>query len=261
MQHIKIIFGKLLLLLVFVTAFSGCKKFLGLQRQTDYDYKKQTLDPHINITARQFLETRSNLVDTVSVPKNVDTVFRWMKKGLEYAGIDLAEYEKPGKTFIFLHNDAIKVWNTSSKTVTGGFFFTFQIIDTTATGQPIVDPVTGAFKTHPALQWSDYSKQTVKNYFLYLIGEGEYNFEKLDASNKPVKSLLPAGTTATKESTLGYANDGKGFDAEGIFNLKIANNSDLGPIVFNDKTNDRSAGYIATNGIVHVYGATVFPYR
>jgi hypothetical protein len=63
---------------------------------------------------------------------------------------------------------------------------------------------------------------------------------------------------------LGYfiMSDGsKGYDVEGKFNLKILNGSDQAPIVFNDKTNDRSAGYIADNGIVHVYGATVYPFR
>src|SRR5215211_4670958 len=132
MHFIKIAFNRFLFLLAMITMLTSCKKFLGLEKQTDYKYGKQTLDPHINMTARKFLESRSDVVDTVSVPKNVDTVFRWMKKGLEYAGIDLAEYEKPGRTFIFLHNDALRVWDKTAGKVTGGFFFTFPIIDTTA---------------------------------------------------------------------------------------------------------------------------------
>jgi len=90
MQFFKTIVVKLVLLSIVVMSSTGCKKFLGLERQTDYNYVKQTLDPHINMTARKFLETRSDVVDTASTPKVVDTVFRWMKKGLEYAGIDLA---------------------------------------------------------------------------------------------------------------------------------------------------------------------------
>jgi hypothetical protein len=58
---------------------------------------------------------------------------------------------------------------------------------------------------------------------------------------------------------LGYANNGKGFDENGIFYLKILNNSDQAPIVHNNRTNDRSAGYITTNGIVHVFGASMAP--
>jgi hypothetical protein len=249
------------ILLLFVTTYTtSCKKLLGLKKQTDYDYEHRTADAHIYKTARQFLNDRAN-----GSPENVnDTVFRWMKMGLDYAGIDLAEYEKPGRTFIFLHNDAIKVWNATTKKVTGGFFFTFPIVDKDANGNPIVDPVTSAIKTHPAEKWSDYSKETVKNYFLYLIGEGEFNFEQLNNLNQTVQSLMPAGMVATNESILGYLtlSDGsKGLDIEGKFNLKILNGSDQAPIVFNDKTNDRSAGYIADNGIVHVFGATVVPFR
>jgi hypothetical protein len=259
MQYHKII-SKILLVLVVAMAFTSCKKFLGLERQRDYKYEKETLDPHIHMTARKFLESRSDVVDTLSTPRNVDTVFRWMKKGLEYAGIDMAEYEKPGRTFIFLHNDAIKVVDKTGK-VTGGFFFTFPIVDVNANGQPIMDPVTGAPKSHPAQQWSDYNKETVKNYFLYLIGQGEFNFEQLNATNKPVQSLLPPAAVATKESLLGYANEGKGFEPDGKFYLKIANNSDLGPFFFNDKTNDRTAGYVADNGIIPVFGGTVYPFK
>lgn len=241
-------------------ATTGCQKLLGLKKQTNYDYTHQTADPHIYKTALQFLNDRAN-----GNPDNVnDTVFRWMKMGLDYAGIDLKEYEQPGRTFIFLHNDAIKVWNATTKKVTGGFFFTFPILDKDANGNPIIDPTTGSYKTHPADKWSDYSQQTVKNYFLYLIGTGEFNFEQLNSENQTVQSLLPPNTVATKESMLGYftMSDGsKGFDIDGKFNLKILNGSDQAPIVFNDKTNDRSAGYIADNGIVHVYGATVYPFR
>jgi hypothetical protein len=249
------------ILLLFVSVYTtGCKKLLGLNKQTDYEYEHRTADAHIYKTALQFLNDRAN-----GSPGSVnDTVFRWMKMGLEYAGIDLAEYEKPGRTFVFLHNDAIKVWNASTKKVTGGFFFTFPIVDKDPNGNPSVDPVTSAIKTHPAEKWSDYSKETVRNYFLYLIGEGEYNFGQLNNLNQTVQTLLPGGTVATKESILGYftLSDGsKGFDIEGKFNLKLLNGNDQAPIVFNDKTNDRSAGYIADNGIVHVYGATVYPFR
>jgi hypothetical protein len=251
-------------ILIFLVSLSstGCKKLLGLNKQTDYDYEHKTADAHIYKTALQFLNERSN-----GNPDNInDTVFKWMKMGLDYAGIDMSEYDKPGRTFIFLHNDAIKVWNATTKKVTAGFFFTFPIVDKDpATGKPIIlDPVAGTIKTHPAEKWSDYSKETVRNYFLYLIGEGEYNFGQLNNINQPVQSLLPAGTAATDESLLGYvtlSNGSRGFDIEGKFNLKILNGNDNAPIVFNDKTNDRSAGYIADNGIIHVFGATVYPFR
>lgn len=256
----KLAYLSYILLTMVAVYATGCKKVFGLKKQTDYDYEHKTADAHIYKTALQFLNDRAN-----GNPDNVnDTVFRWMKMGLDYAGIDLGEYEKPGRTFIFLHNDAIKVYNAATKKVTGGFFFTFPLVDKDANGNPIIDPATNAYKTHPADKWSDYSKETVRNYFLYLIGEGEYNFAELNSVNQTIQSLMPAGTAATKESILGYItlSDGSnGFDVDGKFNLKILNGSDQAPIVFNDKTNDRSAGYIADNGIVHVFGGTVYPFR
>jgi len=232
---------------------SGCSMF-DLDLQKNYDYEHQTLDPHINISARQFLESRS--YETQNNPS--DTVFKWMRKGLEYAGISLEEFEKPGRTFIFLHNEGIRVWDAKKNKVTAGLFFDFPIV----TGE---DPETGQPITRPATMWEDYDKEDVKNYFLYLIVQGTYNFEDLTITNTTAQTLLPSGAIATKKSLLGYMNEGKGFDQEGKMNFKIVNNNDLAPIQINDKTNDRSGGYIATNGIVHVFGAkgayTVYPFR
>lgn len=253
-KTIKTVFNTTLLALAVVVLLPGCKKLFGLSKQEDFDYVKETLDPHINMTARQFLENRSY----GATPQ--DTVFKWMRLGLEYAGIDLAEFEKPDRTFIFMHNEAVRRLDATGK-VTGGMWFTYPIVLKDVNGNPITDPVTGVPKTTPATQWSDYNKETVKNYLLYLIGQGVYNFEDLNNLNKDIQSLVPAGTVATKESLLGWINGGKGFDQEGKFNLKIKSNNDLGPIVHNDVVDDRSAGYIATNGVVHVYGNPLVPYR
>jgi hypothetical protein len=90
-------------------------------------------------------------------------------------------------------------------------------VNVDASGNAIIDATTGLPKTHPALEWTEYSKATVKNYFLYLIGQGTFNFYDLNADNKTVVSLLPAGTKAGKESMLGYWNNGLGFDQESSF--------------------------------------------
>lgn len=225
----------------------ACTLFdLDLQKQ--YDYQPKTLDPHINITARQFLENRSY----GTVP--ADTVFKWMRKGLEYAEIDPAEYEKSGRTFIFLHNDAIRVRNATSGAITAGLWFTCPVVTGT-------NPTTGLPVTRPATKWEDYPKEDVRNYFLYLIVQGEYNFDQLNADNKTVQTLLSPNKVAGQQTLLGYMNNNKGFDQEGKMNLKLVNNNDLAPIQINDKVNNRTGGYVATNGIVHVFGATVLPYR
>ncbi|MDR2271170.1 MAG: hypothetical protein LBF27_09730 [Sphingobacterium sp.] len=230
---------------------ASCSLF-DLELQENYDYKHKTLDPNIGISARKFLENRS--YETTENPS--DTVFKWMRMGLEYAGIGLEELDKTDRTFIFLHNEAIKTWDAKMKKVTSGLFFDFPIVTgVDGTGKPI---------TRPATKWEDYNKEDVRNYFLYLILEGNYNFDKLTISNLKAKTLLPANTVASKSSLLGYLNDNKGFNQEGVMYLRLVNNNDLAPIQINDKTTNRSGGYITTNGVVHVFGSkgntTVYPF-
>src|SRR5215510_8210349 len=117
-------------------SLSGCYKL-----QTDYQYHKTELDPHVNITAKEYLLSRSDNL----TPGAVDTIFRWMKMGLDYAGIDLAEFEKPHRTFIFLHNNAIRP--ISSNKVTAGFFFDYPIVEKDVSGNPIKN-ADGSPKTH-----------------------------------------------------------------------------------------------------------------
>ncbi|HEV8286460.1 MAG TPA: hypothetical protein VGQ09_19260 [Chitinophagaceae bacterium] len=270
----KLNFLSILIFLALAHFLSGCYKL-----QTDYNYVKSTLDPHINMTAKDFMNSRGK------GGVGSDTIFKWMQLGIEYAGIDMAEYEKPGRTFIFLTNSSIRTTSGSgaSLKVTGGFFFDFPIIAKDASGNVIkskIDPTLDS--TRPALQWSEYSKETVKNYLLYFIIDGVYGFDNLGAVNQSVPTLLPAGAAVSKTDsklswvitkttpnpnlsattsfvlspTLGTG----GFDPEGKMNLKLANTQDA-PIVLNDRVNDRTAGYIATNGQIHVFGATLFPFR
>ena len=77
----------LTLILLAVTSITSCYKL-----QTDYDYIGFTLDPRINMTAKDFLLKRG------SAGVGGDTVFKWMQLGLEYAGFDMSEFEKPGRT-------------------------------------------------------------------------------------------------------------------------------------------------------------------
>ena len=112
-----------------------------------------------------------------------------------------------------------------------------------------------------------------------------YTFENLGATNKTVQTLLPAGTVAdAKDSKLGWVvtkttpnpdaaaaasitfspTGGTGFDPEGKMNLGLivdAGQRENAPLFVNDRTPNRSAGYFATNGKVHVYDKTVHPFR
>jgi hypothetical protein len=197
----------------------------------------------------------------------------------------MAEYEKPNRTYIFLHNSAIRTTTGSgaSLRVNGGFFFDYPIIGRDSAGNVLkskVDPTMDSMR--PAFQWNEYPQQLVKNYFLYLILQGDYTFENLSVSNTSIQTLLAPNTIAdpNKVSKLGWAvvktspnpdpalaanitfstAGGAGFDPEGKINLKLINNQNA-PINVNDRADDRTAGYFATNGKVHVYDKTIHPFR
>ena len=242
--------------------------------QKDYQYVKYVLDPHINMTAKDYMNSRGK------AGVGADTIFKWMQLGIEYAGIDMAEYEKPGRTYIFLHTSAVRT--LSSGKVNGGFFFDYPIVVKDSSANPIKSKLDStADSTRPAVSWNEYPQQMVKNYFLYLIVEGVHGFDNLTIPNQSLTTAMPAGSVVSPtDSKLGWVvtkttpnpdftattliifdpTAGTGFDPEGKINLKLGNN-DTSPIVVNDRTNDRSAGYIATNGQLHVFATTVHPFR
>lgn len=265
---------------------SGCTLF-GLDKQTDYDFQKSTLDAHINKSARQYLLDRGK---NPVVPN--DTIFKWMQLGLEYAGIDLAEFDKPGRTFIFLKNEAIRVLPTrttngvvvaTSNIPTAGMWFSFPLVSKNPDGtlklktDASVDGV-------PVRNWSDYPKEDVKNFFLSLIATGDYGFGNGVTSNTSLPTLLTPGTSASDKSLLGWYAAGTtpnlnvsgdrilnrvnvitpgqvyGFDPESRLNFRIVS-SDYSPLRYNDATNAATAGLIATNGQIHVFAALIYPWR
>jgi hypothetical protein len=267
----------------------------GLDLQEDYEYEKSTLDPHINKTAWQYLIDRGKNPAVAN-----DTIFKWMQLGIEYAGIDQSEYEKPGRTYIFLSNAAIRVLpttttngvvRTTSNIPTAGMWFTFPLMQKNADGS-----LTYSTGTNPAplttlpTKWSDYDKEDIKNYFLSLIVEGEFGFNNGTTTNMEFKTLLPVGTKATNKTRLGYyvastapnntntggriftinyETGGNGFDPEGKINLKVQN-GDYSPIQANDYNTMTTSGILATNGQIHVFAPsgnvstavyTYFPFR
>lgn len=257
------------MLFVAVFIITGCYKL-----QKDYDYRPTEIDPHYDMTVKEFLLSKG-----ATPVVNNDTTLKWMQKAIEYAGFDLAEYEKPGRTFILLHTDAIRRLTTSGSVtrVTAGFFFDYPIVVKDGTGTPIKSILFPALdSTRPAVAWNEYSQQMVQNLLQYLIIEGEFGFDNLTINNLSVKTLLAAGTTVDpKDSKLGWVvtktlpnpdvslaasitfdpAGGTGFDPEGKMNLRIANN-DQSPIIMNDRSWDRTAGFYFTNGRAHVFNST-----
>jgi len=80
---------------------SSCE-LAGLPLQTDYKYEYAKLDPHIGITAYEFIKKRST-VDMTLLAYAVD------KAEMR------AEYEKPGRTFLLLNDAACNNFFTNKK--------------------------------------------------------------------------------------------------------------------------------------------------
>lgn len=217
-QVFKIFSGALLLFILLGT--QGCKKFMGLERQTDWNFTPHVLDPHINKTAWQFLKERA-LGDTPA-----DTILKRFYDGIMYAGIDTNEYTKPDRTYIFLHNDAI--YRISSNKITTDCYFGYYKTPLNKTG----------------VAWTDYPKEQVKNWLLYLIAKGQYSFENVGPDPVETTTLLPTNTDPKNPESLIYFSVVNDRDSRFRVNDFIGSKR---------STQARTAGILATNGPIHVF--------
>ncbi|MGN6416958.1 MAG: hypothetical protein ACTHMC_05685 [Pseudobacter sp.] len=243
MKIIKLNIPAIALLLMVVA--TSCKK---LSLQKDYNRKPHTLSPYLEKTAGKYLTDRAT---GVAAPN--DTLFVWMLRGIQYAEIDLAEYEKSGRTFVLLHNDAIRrVTRVSNKdSMQTDCFFGANFVN-----------------GKPAQKWQDYPKEFVRDYLLYLIAtsvQDHYTIKVAD-ENQEVGTLaaagafnaLPAGVTRQATWPFDPANNPKSLIRFKVLNSSPSNTSDY-PIVVNDVRNVRTSSLLATNGTVHVIDRYVPP--
>lgn len=221
MKH-QIIYSTIFIGLL-VVSMTGCKKLAGLSLQEEAGHETSTLDPHINKTAWQYLKERSILSPT-------DTIFKRMYEAIVYSGIDTAEYLQPGRTFIFLHNDA--VFRTGTPQPTDCYWVRYKV------NNQIV-------KT-----WSSYTPQQVKNWLLYLIVKGEYSYDNLGPENVQTKTLLPEGADAANPGSLMYLVLSNDRDS------RVQINNFINSVRF---TVGRTSGILSDNGPIHVV-ATVVEY-
>ncbi|MBO9198856.1 MULTISPECIES: hypothetical protein [Niastella] len=222
------IINKLIVAIGIVASLSlvGCYK-----AQTDYKKEPHTLDPHLNKTAQEYLNDRANGVAAPS-----DTIFRLMLQGIQYAGIDMNIYAQTGKTFILLHNDAIR--RLDKNVVQPDCFFGANLVNGKA-----------------ATKWSDYPKDFVKNYLLYLLLDGVYDHYTLPGiDNVAVNTQAPAGSLSAMPAGVTRStftpNDNSAMKIK-VLNSSPSNTSDY-PIVLNNVINVRTSSLLATNGTIHV---------
>jgi len=204
-------------------SMAGCN-LAGLKLQENADYHPYVLDPHINKTAWQYIKERSyNFAGK-------DTVFKLMRQAIEYSGIDTNLYIKTDCTFIFLHNDA--VYRLSNKVITADCYW----------GKYLVNG-------KPATKWSDYPKEQVKNYLLYLIVQGAYSFNNLTPVNVIATTLQPQNYDPLNPTS--------------IMTLRVNNDQNF-TMRLNDFSNSvgyvsvRTSNILALNGAIQVIDRVLF---
>jgi hypothetical protein len=208
-----------LLVVLAATLGSGCYK-----AQKSWEHQPVTVDPNTYMTAWDFLKSRG-------VNGYRDTLFALMMRGVQYAGLE-AEYQKEGRTYIFLQNAAIKG-------AADAYWTHADVDDIDQLGIPI---------TRPGSKWEDYPVEQVKNYLLGMIIEGKYSYENVGSNNMFVKTLMPEGADTTNpKSEMGIRNY-PGPQSTDLRNTKLWLNAYLNAPRPIDVV---SGGYICTNGYVH----------
>ncbi|TMI74266.1 MAG: hypothetical protein E6H09_04920 [Bacteroidetes bacterium] len=220
---------------ILAMTFAGCRKLFGLENQKNVDHPTTTIDPHIYKNAWTYLKERA----LGSSPN--DTIFKRFYQGIIYSGIDTNEYTKPGRTFIFYHNDAIL--RKSGTTTTTDCYF----------GKYKVGPAPGVAAT----KWEDYPPLQVKNHLLSLIVEGEHTFENITPDPEFDKTLMPLGyDPLNPESLIAFRVIN---DRDSRLRINDFPGSDYPtPNLATPGLQARTAGILSTNGPIHVVDRVVF---
>lgn len=220
--------AKLVALIIASGTLYSCS-LVGLDVQKDYDRVTHTLDPNLNMNVWEYLKLRSQ--GTLAE----DKIFASMMDAIDYAEVDSNEYKKPGKTFILLHDAAAK-----------DFFKNVKIANKAGT----------SFRSYP--------KEFVKNYLLYLIVDGVHDHYTIPAlTTIQATTMAPAGyfnalpTGITMPNFIANTNPNSLMYLE-VLNTAVSNTSDS-PIQLNNILNVRTSSLLATNGSIHVIGATLTP--
>jgi hypothetical protein len=213
-----------------IMVMPGCKKLLGLPRQQNEDHVVTTIDPHIYKTAWQFLKERAT--------GQPDSIFKLMYDAVVYSGIDTNEYTKPGRTFIFLHNDAI-LRKSGSTTTTDSYFGKYKVNGVAATS------------------WTQYPQIQVKNYLLSLIVPGEYSFENVRPDPEFHQTLMPLNyDPLNPESLIAFRVIN---DRDSRFRINDFPGSAVPtPNLATPGIQARTAGILSTNGPIHVIDRVLF---
>lgn len=200
------------------TAFSACEK---LPLQPGYDYEKSFYDNKLNMTAMEFMKSRTDL-------------FSSMLEAIDYVDSDPAYkdikplYSATGYTYLLLANTAL-----SNPDDANSFFSRNTFPNPEPGGLPI-----------KGTSWAQYDKKVVANLLKYHILKGRWDYSNLNSKPVWVDSYLSSETAPLAKIYIYMQATREGF----IF----FNNYLVFPDALYKEVRPRTPNLQATNGPIHV---------
>ncbi len=154
--HFKLGITTLTIAILFSSILSGCNKIAGLPLQTDASYNGGIINNNSNMTAWDFIKSRSK--------GKGDSLFTLMYDAIIYSGVDTNLYKKPNTTYI-LYTDSAIIFHSSSGAVSSSSYWGFYKVNKKA-----------------ATSWSQYKGAdsiALQNNLLYLFTNGKHSFENI----------------------------------------------------------------------------------
>lgn len=143
-----------LVLLLCPFFFTSCELFgLDFQDSYDYDYNAGMPSNKVNMSAFEFIQSRSDL-------------FSILEEAILYAGVE-NEFKRSGMTYLLLANKAFNSTTEDDQS----YFQTHQIT--------YMDETTGELVSYVPNSMTVYPKEQVKEFLLYHIVKGTYTFTNL----------------------------------------------------------------------------------
>jgi hypothetical protein len=161
----------LIIAILFSTLLSGCNKLAGLPLQTDAAYNGGIINNNSNMTAWEFIKSRSK--------GNGDGLFTLMYDAIIYSGVDTNLYKRPNTTYL-LYNDSGIVFRSSSGAISSSSYWGFYKINKKA-----------------ATSWTQYKSAdsiALKNNLLYLLIDGKHSFENIPITYSQFNTVPNIGT-------------------------------------------------------------------
>ena len=156
---------------VLTVSLSSCNKLAGLPIQSDAVYKSGIINNNSNMTAWEFIKSRSHGAG--------DSLFSLMYDAIIYAGVDTNLYTRPNTTYLLYMDSGVIFHNTSGSVSTSSYWGFYKVNKKAATS------------------WSQYKGAdsiSLHNNLLYLIIDGKHSFNNIPTTYSQFSTVPNVGT-------------------------------------------------------------------